>query len=173
MPTVDENIEVSLSPKKVKTVPGKLGTVITEQEFEALDKMLRSNDQGNHRMAQAILNQCNIKESIYWIWKLSKQSGSNMVYLRTKASREFRDQSGLFTISWMKPTAFAMHLHAKKWMTPEIYTRLKPGILDELANRNKAENLYDIHVTIKDEYKQYDPENTDTVISLTKSNEQS
>lgn len=174
MPTVDENIEVtSPKKKKVKTVPAKVGTVITEQEFTTLDKMLRSNDHGDHTMAQAILNGCNIKESIYWIWRLSKQSANNMVYLRTKASREFRDASGLFTISWMKSTAFAMWLHAKGWMTPEIYSRIKPKILEELRKRNESENLYDIHVTIKDQYKQYDPENTDTVISLTKTNEQS
>lgn len=159
--------------KKVKSVPTKVGTVLTESEYETLDKMLKSSDEGDHRVAQAILNQCNIKESIYWIWCLSKQLSNRMVYLRTKSSREFRDQSKLFAISWMKPTAFALHLHIKGWMTEEIYQRLKPGILDELVNRNRNDNFYDIHVTIKDQYKQYDPENTDTVISLTKSNEQS
>lgn len=171
MPTVDGNIEVKTKKKKVKTVPAKLGTVITEQEFNTLDNMLRSKDQGDHRMAQAILNQCDIQKSIYWIWKLAKHSSSNMVYLRTKASREFQVSAKLFEIAWMKPTDFAIHLHKKGWLTIEIFARLKPGILDELTQRNKGKNLYDMHATLKDELKQYDPEEADTVISLPKTNE--
>jgi len=157
MSTVDENIEVIVSPKKIKTVPGKLGTVITEEEFSTLEKMLRSSDTGDHRMAQAILNQCDVQKSIYWIWRLTKDYNSHkMVYLRTKASREFNKESNLFPISYMKATEFAFHLIDKQWITPEIYQYLKSEILHELKLRTQNSNFYDLHITIKETYKELD-----------------
>lgn len=161
MSTVDENIEVSITlSKKEKAVPAKVGTVLTYQEFSTLEKMISSSDQGDHRVAQALLNQCDVQKSIYWIWKLSKGRTQYMVYLRTKASREFEKESDLFHISYKKATAFALHLIEKKWLTEEIYQYLKPEIMDELVARNKEANFYDIHITIKDVYKEYDPDHT-------------
>jgi hypothetical protein len=151
---------MSTSTLTKKTAPAKVGTVLTSQEYETLNKMLSSNDEGDHRMAQAILNQCDVQKSIYWIWKLSKKHASDMVYLRTKASRDFNKESNLFPISWQKATAFALGLIAKNWLTEEIYQYLKPEIMDELVARNKEANFYDIHITIKEEYKEYDPEHT-------------
>ena len=148
-----------------KTVPAKLGTVLNEQDYDTLSKMLWSKDEGDHRMAQAILNQCDIKASIYWIWKLARSKASNMVYLRTKASRTFEREAQLFTISHMKNTAFALNLHERDWLTPEIYMRIKLGVLDELVARNKEANLYNIHVTIKDPFLEYDQE--DQLLQLT------
>lgn len=161
MSTVDENIEVVISPvNKVKTVPAKLGTVLTENEYNTLRTMLKSSDHENHRMAQAILNQCDVKTSIYWIWKLAKGDSCShrMVYLRTKASRDFRDECNLFDISYIKATEFALKMYEKKWMTPEMYKLLKPQILDELTTRNEKSNLYNVHVTIKDKFLEYDQE---------------
>ncbi len=144
-----------------KTAPAKVGTVLTSHEYDTLNKMLSSNDQGDHKVAQAILNQCDVQKSIYWIWKLSKgNKSSRMVYLRTKASREFEKTANLFHISYQKATAFAFGLIQKNWLTEEIYQYLKPEIMDELVARNKEANFYDIHITIKDQYKEYDPEHT-------------
>lgn len=149
-----------------KAVPAKVGTVLTEQEFLTLEKMLSSKDEGDHRMAQAILNQCDVQASIYWIWKLSKQRASNMVYLRTKASREFSKEANLFPISWQKATGFALGLIEKKWLTEEIYQRLKPEIMDEMVQRNKDNNFYEVHLVIKDKYREYDPESEITPLII-------
>jgi len=154
-----------MSETILEAVPTKVGTVLTEHEYNTLESMLSSKDKENHTMAQHILNQCDIKASIYWIWKLAYgRSGwhhaSTMVYLRTKASREFRDSSSLFDIARKRPTDFAFWLITKKWMTTEIYQYLKPRILDELVARNKNDNFYDMHVTIKETYQELDPEQT-------------
>ena len=157
MSTVDENIEVTVTPKKIKTVPAKVGTVLTEQEFNTIKLMLKSRDVGDHRMAQALLNQCDVQKSIYWIWMLSDHA-YNMVYLRTKASREFEKEANLFSISGKSNTSFALHLVEKKWLTEEIYQYLKPGILDELAKRTRESNFYNLSIEIKDEFREFDPE---------------
>jgi len=64
---------MSTSTLTKKTAPAKVGTVLTSQEYDTLNKMLSSTDKGDHRMAQALLNQCDVQKSIYWIWKLSKK----------------------------------------------------------------------------------------------------
>lgn len=154
---------------QTKTVPAKVGTVLTEHEYDTLNKMLKSKDPADHTMAQAILNQCDIPKSIYWIWKLAKQGNSTrMVYLRTKASRDFSSFSMLFSISNRKATSFALLLVEKKWLTEEMYQRLKPEILDELAARNKEMNFYEIYIDIKETYSQFDPESALTHLKTTK-----
>jgi len=154
---------------QTKTVPTKVGTVLTEHEYDTLNKMLKSKDHADHTMAQAILNQCDIPKSIYWIWKLARNGNTTrMVYLRTKASREFSSTSTLFHISNQRATSFALYIVNKKWLTEEIYQRLKPEILDELSARNKEGNFYEIYVDIKETYAEFDPESALTHLKTTK-----
>lgn len=152
--------------KQKKKVPGKLGTVLTQTEFETVHKMICSHDQGDHRMAQAILNQCDIQKSIYWIWKISKGRAANMVYLRTVASREFEKETQLFKITWMKATQFGFYLHEKGWLTQEIYQFLKPEILEELGSRSSYQNFYQINIVIKDDYREFDPQSVLTPLEI-------
>jgi hypothetical protein len=158
MATVDNDIEVSIPYKKNKTVPAKLGTVLTESEYQSLKAMITSSDKENHTIAQHILNQCDIQKSIYWIWRLAKHNAYNMVYLRTKASREFRDATSLFDIAYMKPQEFGLHLDKKGWLTEEIYQRLKPGMLEQLAQHNLGQRFFQIHTIVKDKYRLLDPD---------------
>ncbi len=105
-------------------------------------------------MAQLILNTCDIQKSIYWIWKLARHGSHNMVNLRTKASRSFRDKSQLFYIAHLTSTRFANHLAGKDWLTSEIYQTLEEEIIKEAAN--KVSNVfYDVELTIKDKYKDF------------------
>lgn len=166
MSTVDENIEVTVKLKKDKIVPAKVGTILTEVEYDTLNKMLHSKDPGDHTMAQQLLNQCDIQQSIYWIWKLGQRNANRMVYLRTKASRAFAEESCLFEIAWLSHTRFALHLIKKGWMTSEIYLRLKEGIIEDLRDKNKNDTLYDILITIRPEIKQFDPEDTLTPLNI-------
>jgi hypothetical protein len=166
MSTVDENIEVTVTPKKIKTVPAKVGTVLTEHEFNTIKMMIQSRDVGDHRVAQALLNQCDVQKSIYWIWRLADINASNMVYLRTKASREFEAEANLFNISHKTNTSFALHLVEKNWLTEEIYQYLKPGILDELATRTRENNFYNLSIEIKDKYREFDPESVLTPLFI-------
>lgn len=147
-----------------KTVAAKVATVLYQQEYETLKKMLESKDKADHTMVQALLNQCDVKASIYWIWKLSKSHVNKMVYLRTLNSRIFRDECELFIIFTKESTEMALYLHQKGWLTPEIYQLLKPDILDELAIRNSYGNFYKIFIEIKDKYRKFDPESTNTYL---------
>lgn len=157
MPTVDENIEVSITPKKIVVATplknGEPAPILTEETYNTLKGMLSSADEGNHKMAQLILNTCDIEQSIYWIWRLVREVGNwRMVNLRTKASRAFRDMSELFNIGSKAHLSFAEWLIQKDWMTPEIYQLLEQRILDTLTHQQRNK-FYDVTITIKDEYK--------------------
>jgi len=157
MPTVDENIEVTIIPKKEVVVAtplknGEAAPILDEEKYNTLLGMLKSGDEGNHKIAQLILNTCDIEKSIYWIWKLSKSYGSHMVNLRTKASRAFRDKSHLFNI-WSKgPLSFAEFCTKHDWMTPEIYMKLEDEIVNAMNNQFRN-TYYDVEFIIKDKYK--------------------
>ena len=83
--------------KKILTAPYREGLIVKKAKSLAL--MLMSRDTADHKMAQLILNTCDIEKSIYWIWKLSRQASNIMVNLRTKAGRNFKEHSRLFLIS--------------------------------------------------------------------------
>lgn len=134
--------------------PTKTGeaTILNEETYNSLLSMLKSNNEEDHKMAQLILNTCDIQKSIYWIWKLAQYYASRMVNLRTKASRYLRDNSDLFHIWGISGPKFVEHLQRKNWLTPEIYQIIEEDTLERLKNqcRNK---FYHVTIQVKDEYK--------------------
>jgi hypothetical protein len=127
--------------------------VLNAEVYETLKGMLRSPDEGNWKMAQMILNACDIKKSIYWIWKLTREGyASRMVNLRTKASRAFRDHSRLFYINSKGSLSFAEFCAREKMITPEIYQYLEEDIMNR-ADMQFRHTFYDTQYKIKDEYK--------------------
>lgn len=153
---MEETIEIQKYEPVVATPlkDGEIAPILNEETYNTLKGMITSRDEGNHKMAQLILNTCDIQKSIYWIWKLARHGSHNMVNLRTKASRSFRDKSQLFYIAHLPSTRFATHLAGKDWLTSEIYQTLEEEIIKEAAN--KVSNVfYDVELTIKDKYKDF------------------
>jgi len=145
-----------MEDKKVITASPVKGeaVVLNEEIGQSLAKMLGSNDEADHKMAQLILNTCDIEKSIYWIWQLSRKSwyASRMVNLRTKASRNFRDQSRLFHISQKSERPFAEFLNTQGWLTPEIYQKLEEEIIERIETQC-SNTFYDVVITVKEKYK--------------------
>jgi hypothetical protein len=139
---------ITASPVKGEAV------VLNEEISQSLAKMLGSNDEADWKMAQLILNTCDIEKSIYWIWQLSRKSwySSRMVNLRTKASRNFRDESRLFHICNKSERPFAEFLNTQGWLTPEIYQKLEEEII-ERTETQCSNTFYDVVITVKEKYK--------------------
>lgn len=146
------------------TVPVIAGTtVLDEQSYETVLAMLKSNDEGDHKMAQLILNQLNVQASIYWIWKLSRYSyyiTSRMVNLRTKASRKLRDDCNLFSLCNADELKFAVWLKTKNWLTPELFMQVKSGIVSNAKSKTNTHPFYDFYIKIKDDSENLDPFDT-------------
>ena len=144
---------------------GAVAPILDEESYNTLLRMLKSRDEADHKMAQLALNTCDIEKSIYWIWKLCREAGYwNMVNLRTKASRAFRDKSYLFHIWNKKSLSFAEFCGGKGWLTPEIYQRLESNIQETMENQFRN-TFYDIDYRIKDKFKHLSV--TTTSIKLT------
>lgn len=145
-----------------KTAPAKLGTVLTEETYKSLDLMISSTDPENHKMAQLILNQCDVPKSIYWIWKLCGVNdytrSERMVYRRTKASREFIKACDFEKLRWVKANEAVRYFQKKGWLTPEIYQLLKSQTIAELKEFNKHNLMYKVYFELKPEFKYLDPE---------------
>jgi len=141
-------------------VPVVSGTAfLTEESFATLKGMLASNDEGDHKMAQLVLNQLNVEHNIMYIRDLAKSYCHRMVNLRTKASRKFRDDCSLFMIAGYGDYSFARWLNNKGWLTPDRFQKLKPGIIREFSSKDDHK-FYKLKFEIKDIYKHLDPEQT-------------
>ena len=145
-----------MSDTITKTVPPIGGAVIIDEEsYKSLYSMFNSSDKENHTIGQILLTKCDIKESIYYIWKLARTIYTpHMVNLRTKAGRKFRDDSSLFELRAYPEESFARHLIVKDWMTPFIFSQLEDDIL-KTTIRKCNNKFYDVKLELKDEYKQY------------------
>jgi hypothetical protein len=155
--TIDQVVQ-ELAQKYVPVVAtplkdGGSAPVLDEETYNTLLGMLKSNDEGNHKMAQLILNTCDIQKSIYWLWKITREGWitNNMVNLRTKASRSFRDLSNLYSICNMPPLRFAEFCNNKSWLTSEIYMKLEDDIIETLSNKF-TNTFYDVDFKIKNKY---------------------
>lgn len=132
---------------------GELAPILTEENYLTLKRMINSEDEGDHKIAQLTLNTCDIQYSIYWIWRLAKEgSVNNMVNLRTKASRSFRDKSSIFKIWSMSDIKFAEFLNRENWLTTEIFERLEKEIINAL-NSQCRNVFYSVNIIIKDQFK--------------------
>jgi hypothetical protein len=138
-------------------VPVSGTAVLTDETFETVKSMLKSNDEGDHKMAQLILNQLDVETNIVRIWELAKSYAHNMVNLRTKASRKFRDSTNLFWLANTSNYTFAAWLNRKGWLTPERFQYLKKDIVRHLSYKDDH-TFYRLSFEIKEEYKHLDPD---------------
>jgi len=142
-----------------------VGTVLGEPEYHTLHKIFHSRDEADHMVGQQILNGCVIKDSIYWIWKLTRGHWpSNFVNLRTKASREFSEACNLFGIASMNKEDFAEWLvYTKQWMTPWIFQQLEPGI-KELITKRAENKFFHIFSELTQRHRELNPDNKHELI---------
>lgn len=161
-------MEQQIQVKTASPVKGE-AVILDETSYESLRNMFKSGDNENIKIAQLILAGCDIQKSIYWIWKLSRGDGFThiMVNLRTKAGRNFRDMSKLFTLSVSPPTKFLMILATEDWLTPEIYSKLESKLINHL--KFQCDNLfYDVEIKIKSRYEHLTETKTPIKISYEK-----
>lgn len=141
--------------QKLVSPPEGGGTILDKESYETLLAMFKSREEANKLMAQVMLTQCNVKESIYWIWKLSRNAYvHDMVNLRTKLGRKFRDDSNLFWLCGVSGKSFVSWLKKKGWLTPWIWAQFKDEIRRGYEASFKNE-YFDVVITLKPEYEAY------------------
>ena len=140
--------------------------VLNKDTASTIINMLKSKDEADHKMAQLILNQIDVEKSIYWIWKITREVSwltNNMVNLRTKASRKFRDDCSLFLIANKASGEFSKWVLDKGWLTQEIFSYLKEDIINDIRYKVKgfsSGKMFDFTIELKEEYKHFDPLDT-------------
>jgi hypothetical protein len=131
--------------------------VITEALFNRLTMMIQSSDPVDHSIAQHILTTVDVKESIYWIWRLARINVNRMVNLRTKSGRKFRDDSNLFYISTKSEAGFAKYLLHTELMTPKIYQIVKEFIIEDITKLCNSP-FFKFTFELNDKFKHLDPD---------------
>jgi len=133
-------------------------TILNEDSYNTLLKMVKSNDPENIKMVQVILTQLNIEKSIWWIYQLAKNTWSNnLVNLRTKAGRKFRDDTNLSMLANSSEHSFAYWCNKKGWLTPEIFMKCKKYVIAKLKSNASVDPFYTVHIELSEEFKRLDP----------------
>jgi hypothetical protein len=133
-------------------------TILTEETYNTLVKITKSNDPENIKLVQVILTQLNIEKSIWWIYQLAKNTyANNLVNLRTKAGRKFRDDANLFMLAGSSEHSFAYWCNKKGWLTPEIFMKCKKYIIAKLKSNASVDPFYTVHIELSEEFKRLDP----------------
>jgi hypothetical protein len=148
METTEQNyVPLVATPTKSGVV-----TILDEGSYTSLLSMLKSSNEEDWKMAQLVLNTCDIQKSIYWIWKLARYYCHRMVNLRTKASRYLREKADLFWISSQSGPKFVEHLEKKGWLTSEIYQIIEDETIERVKYQSQNK-FYNVTIQVKDEYK--------------------
>ena len=142
--------------QKLVSPPQGGGTILDKESYDTLLAMLKSRDEANYVIVQTILTQCNVEKSIYWIRELAINGYyvANMVNLRTKLGRQFRDDSNLFWLSSSTNDSFVRWLKKKGWLTPWIWNQLRDKIT-ETYERHCRNEYFNVILTLKPEYEVY------------------
>lgn len=164
---IDEKLMAKLSGNNV---------IIDEDSFVSLRDMLKSSDQENHTVARKILYECDIDNSLYYIWKLAK-SGCfwNMHENRTKLGREFVGKTKLYQLHNMSAKKFLAEVESRKLLTKEIFTNLRQELIEDVEHNLKrvgVHNLVDINFKFNDTYSQYVDSNEPTIITNNKKDDE-
>ncbi len=139
------------------TVSSNIDTVkiLNEDTYNVLNNMLSSSDEADHKMAQLLLVQIDVNQSIYYLWKLAKKHAHRMVNLRTKLGKKFVQESSIFGLQHKTANEFAIHLKSKNLLTPSLYALLVKDIKADMKYKLKHA-FYDVHVVLKPKYKDLD-----------------
>jgi len=137
------------SEKAVSVLTGT--AILDEQGYEKLKLMFDSEDEENHLIGQMILLDYDVNKSLYWIWRLSKGYVFNMVNLRTKKGRAFRDATDVYKLSNYDGNQFAVVLEKRGLLTPELFKLLEQDIIDSTSWYTN--HFYQVKLEIKDKYK--------------------
>lgn len=160
---IDEKLMAKLSGNNV---------IIDEDSFVSLRDMLKSSDQENHTVARKILYECDIDNSLYYIWKLTKAHCFwQMHENRTKLGREFVSKTKLYQLHNMSAKKFLSEVESRKLLTKEIFTNLRQELIEDVEHNLKrvgVHNLVDISFKFNDTYSQYIDSNEPTIITNNK-----
>jgi hypothetical protein len=127
--------------------------ILTEETYNNLRLMFKSEDKADQHLAQELLLKCDTSKSIYFIWRLARerQITDRLVNLRTKKGREFRDKCRLFHISTKSEIMFMEFLAHEDLLTPEIFQKFEMSCIKSLKSRFDN-TFYNVSITIKPRY---------------------
>ncbi len=127
--------------------------ILTEETYNNLRLMFKSEDKADQHVAQELLLKCDTSKSIYFIWLLARerQISNRLVNLRTKKGRDFRDNTRLFHISTKSEIMFMEFLAHEDLLTPEIFQKFEIKCIQSLKGRFQN-TFYDVSILIKPRY---------------------
>jgi len=132
---------------------------IDETIYENIISMLKSKNADDVNLGTELLANCNIEDSIYYIYKIADKFPSYLQRSDNKNVRLFAEVSNYNEIARMGPGEFVEYLRKKSLLTQEILDKLVPDITKEFKD-DVVSDIFDIVLVPKEEYKDFKIEST-------------
>jgi hypothetical protein len=130
--------------------------VLDEDMYNSLDMMLSSPSKEDHLTAAKILFNCNTKDSIYHVWRLTKKHNyriDNSENNRLKEAKLFKSLVSWNYLEDLDDSGILTHLAKRGQLTHDIFYKLINDIVHEEADRaNRKLDLTHVTVEIKSKY---------------------
>jgi len=134
-----------------------LSTVLDENSYESVRAMFKSKSEADHLVAKHILWQCDVRKSMYYIWKLSTEHGIPGIItysVRDKIGKAFLRKVDIWQLSKLDEENFAEYLCDEKLLTTELFSKLSGEIIEEIKERSENK-FYNVKLTINQKFAQY------------------
>lgn len=132
--------------------------VIDKDNYETISNMLGSGDPTNQLTAIEIISNCDIDNSLYYLWKLIKNYSDKMDnFRRNKNFRLFRERVNYGVMMFRSEKTILPFLESKGVLTAEIYQELIKEIV-RIYKRQNISELFDVTLVPSEKYKKYAPD---------------
>jgi uncharacterized protein Smg (DUF494 family) len=136
-------------------------SIIDEDVYDTIYNMLKSSDEQNQNIGCELLANSDIKNSLYWIWKLSLQHRYTVSRSRIKNVKLFINASGWGELASMDAEQFIQHLYKEGVLTKELFKLLINDAM-ELHENNLKSDLFVQTIKPSEKFKEF-AEETDVV----------
>jgi len=137
---------------------------LDDHSYQSIVNMLESGNNQDCELAGEMLANCNIEDSIYYIFKIADKFPYKFNTSTNKNIRLFTDNSGYNDISKMNASEFAEYLRKKGKLTQEVLDKLIPQIEKDFKN-SIADDVFDIILVPKEEYSEFNIEQRRVILS--------
>jgi len=132
-------------------------TIIDQEVYESIVSMFQSTDRTNHEIGIEIMANCDIKKSIFYLWRLNKGWSYKINNSRMKNIRLFVERSAWKDLYGMDAEDFIEYMYTNDYLTKEFYQELIKTVAENYKDKLESP-VFKITLAPSEKYKEYSDE---------------
>ena len=137
--------------------------ILTDEMVASLKEMFKSYDESNHKIAQEILYNCDVENSIYNIYKLVRDVGVwKLMDNRNKNAKLFAERCSIYKLQDADAYKIIKLLNENypEQLTTEVFNELLAGAAKRYMRHITDSEIFTVEVKLSDKFNKFNPEFT-------------